>query len=98
MKCLGALDSFVVLLFLLESGMLGICASVAGWVVGFASMVVIAGQTKGWDIVATMNGKDAALSFVFCTLAGMFLTLLATIAPAWRAAKMPAAMALRSEI
>ena len=35
MKCLGALDSFVVTLFLLESGMMGICASVLGWAVGF---------------------------------------------------------------
>lgn len=98
MKCLGALDSFVVLLFLLESGMLGICASVGGWIVGFVSMICIAGFTKGWDVVATMSGTGVLMSFVYCILAGMFLTLCATIAPAIRAAKMPAAMALRSEI
>jgi len=98
MKCLGALDSFVVILFLFESGMLGICASVLGWVIGFASMVLIAGTSKGWDIVATMSAVDVLKTFGWSVAIGMILTLCATIAPAWRASKMPAAMALRSEI
>ena len=33
MKCLGAMDGFIVKLFLLEAGFLGILASVLGWVV-----------------------------------------------------------------
>lgn len=98
MKCLGALDSFVVILFLLESGMLGICASVMGWVVGFVAMVMIAGTTKGWDIVMTMGFIGIGRTFLFSIAIGMFLTICATIAPAMRAASMPAAMALRSEI
>ena len=98
MKCLGALDSFVVILFLLESGMLGICASVMGWVVGFVAMVLIAASSKGWDIVMTMGFVGVAKTFVFSLAIGMFLTICATIAPAMRAASMPAAMALRSEI
>ena len=98
MKCLGALDSFVVVLFLLESGMLGICASVLGWVLGFVTMVLIAGFSKGWDIVATMSIWGVLGTLGFCVVIGMLLTLLATILPARQAAKMPAAMALRSEI
>lgn len=98
MKCLGALDSFVVLLFLLESSMLGICASALGWLLGFASMIIIAGTSKGWDVIATISVWHVLLTLLGCMLAGMTLTLLATIAPAWRAARMPAAMALRSEI
>lgn len=98
MKCLGALDSFVVLLFLLESSMLGVCASALGWILGFATMIVIAGSTKGWDIVATISAWQVFVTLLFCMFAGMFLTLVATVAPAIRAAKMPAAMALRSEI
>jgi ABC-type lipoprotein release transport system permease subunit len=31
MKCLGALDLFVVELFLLESGLMGVIAAAAGW-------------------------------------------------------------------
>src|ERR1043166_551497 len=41
MKCLGALDSFVVKLFLLEAGFLGVVASVMGWVIGYTSIVLV---------------------------------------------------------
>ncbi len=98
MKCLGALDSFVVTLLVMESGMLGICASVLGWILGFGAMVLVAGMSKGWDMVATMNPLLVLGSLGICILAGMTLTLVATIMPAMQAAKMPAAMALRSEI
>ena len=98
MKCLGALDSFVVLLLVLESSMLGICASAMGWVLGFGAMVLIAGMSKGWSMVATLNPMDVMATFGVCLIAGMSLTLIATILPAMQAAKMPAAMALRSEI
>ncbi len=98
MKCLGALDSFVVILFLIESGLLGICASVMGWVVGFGSIVLMAGITRGWDMVTAMSAVGILQTFLISVGAGMLLTILATIAPAKRAAGMPAAMALRSEI
>lgn len=98
MKCLGALDSFVVLLLVLESSMLGIVASALGWVLGFVSMLLIAGTSKGWDVVATMNPLAVLGTFGICIFVGMGLTLVATIVPAMQAAKMPAAMALRSEI
>jgi len=98
MKCLGALDSFVVTLFMLESGMLGICASVLGWLLGFISIILVAGFTKGWDMVGTINPLSVLITFFICVGTGMILTIFATIAPALRAANMPAAMALRSEI
>lgn len=98
MKCLGALDKFVVTLFMLESGMMGIAASVMGWVLGFVLIVIIAGFTKGWAIVAMIGFMDVVKMFFFSVGLGLFLTICATIAPALRAANMPAAMALRTEI
>lgn len=98
MKCLGALDSFVVVLFLLESGMMGIVASVLGWVAGFASITLIAGLSRGWDIVANIEPVQLVQTFGWSLLVGLLLTIVATIAPALRAAGMPAAVALRSEI
>jgi len=98
MKCLGALDWFVVELFMLESGMMGIVASVLGWVVGFLLMVLLAGSTKGWDMVGNMQGVAILTTFVEAIVVGLLLTMIATIAPAKRAADMPPAMALRSEI
>ncbi|MCX8053307.1 MAG: FtsX-like permease family protein [Armatimonadetes bacterium] len=98
MKCLGALDKFVVELFMLESGMMGIVASVLGWLVGFIVIVVLAGATRGWDLVANMEAMDILKTFGQAVAVGLLLTIIATIAPAKRAADMPPAMALRSEI
>jgi predicted lysophospholipase L1 biosynthesis ABC-type transport system permease subunit len=98
MKCLGALDKFVVELFMLESGMMGVVASVLGWVAGFLLMVLIAGSTKGWDMVGNMQGLAILTTFAEAIVVGLLLTMVATIAPAKRAADMPPAMALRSEV
>lgn len=98
MKCLGALDSFVVTLFMLESGMMGIVASVLGWIVGFASIVLIAGFSKGWDVVANIEMTKVFGTLGLAVVVGLVLTIIATIAPAMRAAGMPAAVALRSEV
>ena len=98
MKCLGALDRFVVTLFMLESGMMGVVASIFGWAIGFVLIVLVAGLTKGWDVVGNMGFVDIIKTFVTAVIVGLALTMIATIIPAKRAADMPAAMALRSEI
>ncbi|MCE5199656.1 MAG: FtsX-like permease family protein [Armatimonadota bacterium] len=98
MKCLGALDKFVVLLFMLESGMMGIVASIFGWLIGFVLMVVMAGFSRGWAVLATLSPADVFKMFFEAVGIGLFITIVATIAPALRAANMPAAIALRAEI
>lgn len=98
MKCLGALDRFVVTLLVMESGMMGIVASVMGWLVGFVLMVVMAGYSKGWEVVGNMDGLGIVITLLASIGVGFALTMAATIAPALRAANMPAAMALRTEI
>jgi putative ABC transport system permease protein len=106
MKCLGALDAFVVRLFLLESLMLGLLGSVTGGAVGFGSMALIymarfgvapfkhlgpAMQIGGWPMQLWEGGLVAVLL-------GGLLSVFAALYPAWRAAKMPPAAALRTEI
>ena len=98
MKCLGALDKFVVELFMLESGMMGIVASVLGWLVGFVLMLLLAGVTRGWDLVGNIEGLAVLRMLGESVGVGLFLTIFAVIWPAKRAADMPPAMALRSEI
>lgn len=98
MKCLGALDKFVVTLFMLESGMMGVAASILGWAAGFLVMILIAGATKGWDMVGLIGISDVGRTLGLSVVVGLALTIVATIAPAVRAAGMPPAMALRSEI
>lgn len=98
MKCLGALDRFVVELFLLESGLLGLIASFVGSIVGFGSIALLALASHGWVVVGAIRFLDILRVMGTAMLIGMVLTIVATIPPAIKAAKMPPAMALRTEI
>jgi len=98
MKCLGALDIFVVELFLLESGILGIVASFAGWFAGFMSIWLLALAGHGWAVAGGIRVVQILATLGIGVGVGMLLTVIATIPPAIRAAKMPPAMALRTEI
>ena len=98
MKCLGALDKFVVELFLLEAGLLGIAASFAGWAVGFGLMVLMAVASQGVGLLLQLSLADTLRMLGISLGAGCLLTTIATIAPAIRAAQMPPAAALRVEI
>ena len=98
MKCLGALDRFVVELFLLESGLLGLIASFVGSVVGFTSIALLALASHGWAVVGKIGFMQVLGILGTAMLIGMFLTIIATIPPAIKAARMPPAMALRTDI
>jgi ABC-type antimicrobial peptide transport system permease subunit len=98
MKCLGALDKFVVELFLLESGVLGVIASFCGWVAGFAVITILALASHGWAVVGKVQILQILGTLGTAMLIGATLTVIATIPPAIRAAKMPPAMALRTEV
>src|ERR1051325_5130704 len=41
MKCLGAMDGFIVKLFLLQAGFLGMVASILGWLIGYGAIVLV---------------------------------------------------------
>jgi ABC-type antimicrobial peptide transport system permease subunit len=98
MKCLGALDSFVVELFLLESGMLGVISSFIGWFAGWGVIMLLAMGSHGVAILGKVGFLPILGTLGIAMLVGVSLTMIATIAPAVRAAKMPPAMALRAEI
>lgn len=98
MKCLGALDAFVRRLFLLEAGFLGIIASFAGWLVGYVVMFLLYWARHGISVPLGVPLKTTGTYLVVSVVTGTVLTLLATVFPAQRAAKLPPAAALRSEI
>jgi predicted lysophospholipase L1 biosynthesis ABC-type transport system permease subunit len=107
MKCLGALDSFIVRLFILEAALLGILGSLVGAVVGTGAMTVVYWARLGmgkalssWAQTSLVLGSWAMplwLGAILGVLVGGLLSILAALYPAWRAAKMPPAAALRSE-
>ena len=98
MKCLGALDKFVVEMFVLEGMLMGVLASFLGALLGAGIMMLTAGFGLGWHSLAAFGFIGFLRIIVLCTVIGTVLTFLATIAPAVRAAKMPPAAALRVEI
>lgn len=98
MKCLGALDEFIVRLFVIESVFLGFLGSLTGAIVG-GLVSLLAGAIKhGWAITLKMSWVDMGMYLLYSILIGVGLSLLAAIPPAVRAAKLPPAAALRVEI
>ena len=95
MKCLGALNGLIVRLFIIEAVFMGIIASFAGWLLGFAGVLLVhAIQGTGGHVTANL----ALVSFGLCIAVGALITLLAALLPAVRAAQMPPAAALRTEV
>ncbi|MFN4032388.1 MAG: ABC transporter permease [Fimbriimonadales bacterium] len=98
MKCLGALDSFVVKLFFLESGMLGIVASAIGFLLGWGLVFLINLFRMGSGVFSAATLAELLSLLGQAMAVGVVVTVVATILPAIRAAKMPPAAALRVEV
>jgi predicted lysophospholipase L1 biosynthesis ABC-type transport system permease subunit len=98
MKCLGALDSFVVRLFLIEAAVIGFLGSFVGLLVGFIFVLAYYTITAGLSVVAKVDWPLLLLYMLGALLIGAVLSLAAAIPPAIRASHMPPAAALRSEI
>ncbi len=99
MKCLGALNSLIVRLFLIEAIFMGFVASFAGWVLGFLGIFLVRWASLGWNPGITHLTFGITFgSLIGCVIIGGFLTLIAALLPAQRAAQMPPAAALRTEV
>lgn len=98
MKCLGALNKFVVEMFLFESVLLGGLASAAGALVGLLGTLILAIIGKGFGVVTQIAILDVLKMLSIGIAAGCLVTVIATIAPAIRAAQMPPAAALRTDV
>jgi len=97
MKCLGALDMFIVRLFLIETAILGMLGSVVGTILGLVVMLIVY-TIKDHSVAAKMNWGDMLVYVAVALAVGTFLSVIAAIPPAIRAAKMPPAAALATEI
>jgi len=97
MKCLGALDRFVLRLFILEAGMQGLAGSVAGALVG-AVFALVAGWVRfGGVALRQVTLMEVAASMAFATAIGIGLSLLGVLYPALVAARMQPVEAMRVE-
>ncbi|WP_029894626.1 ABC transporter permease [Desulfohalovibrio reitneri] len=97
MKCLGALDSFVLRLFLLEAGMQGVAGALIGAVLGGLIGLLVGLLRFGWSAMVHMPGLDFVLSLLASVGIGLGLSLIGVFYPALVAARMRPVEAMRAE-
>ena len=98
MKCLGALDSLVVKLFLLESLFQGIVGTMLGILIGILLTLVEGSMAYGgamWSMIPWAGILNLTL---ISLLSGVLLTVAGALYPGWRAAKMKPIDAMRSQV
>jgi predicted lysophospholipase L1 biosynthesis ABC-type transport system permease subunit len=97
MKCLGALDSFILKLFLFESVFQGVVGTVVGVVLGLALSLIsmtISYGSFAWQAVPV---GQLMLRVAACLAIGVTLTVAGALYPAWQAARMQPIEAMRVE-
>ncbi len=95
MKCLGALDSFVLRLFLIEAGLQGLAGSFLGAILG-AVAAILAGLFRfGAAAVIHLPWGALVLSMGAAVAVGFVLSLLGVVYPAVVAARMRPVEAMR---
>ena len=97
MKCLGALDSFILRLFLLEAGMQGLVGSAIGALSGGLFSLLTAVVRFGTVVFTSLSWMEVVGSLMFATGVGCLLSLLGVLYPAIVAARMLPIEAMRVE-
>jgi putative ABC transport system permease protein len=97
MKCLGALDRFILRLFILEAVMQGLAGAGIGALTG--AVFALAGSALQYGTVAftTPAALDIALSIAIATGVGCLLSVVGVLYPAFVAARMQPVEAMRVE-
>jgi len=97
MKCLGALDSVVMRLFLIEAGLQGMVGSAAGAVLGIVVALLGALITLGTPVFSFLPIGALMLTALKAIGIGCLLSLVGVIYPAITAARMEPVEAMRVE-
>ena len=97
MKCLGALDRFILRLFILEAGMQGLAGAGAGALCG-AVFALISGVFRfGFAALTSISWISVIVSVFIALGVGCLLSLLGVLYPALIAARMQPVEAMRVE-
>ncbi|MFV0439178.1 MAG: ABC transporter permease [Desulfopila sp.] len=95
LKCLGALDRFIVRLFVLEAAMQGVAGSLAGIVLGMLAATLTSALRFGLLIFTDYPLSEAMVSALLAMATGTGLSLIGVLYPALLAARMQPVEAMR---
>lgn len=98
MKCLGALDNFVVKMFMVESAFQGMVGSLIGCVIGLPLATLVMYVRYGKEVLTTFPTATVFTYGLIGLVIGLLLSVISAIYPAYVAAKMVPADALRSQM
>jgi len=97
LKCLGALDRFIVRIFMLEATMQGLAGSLGGALLGGVAALLTALLRFGFSILPHVPWLAITVTMSFTLCIGTFLSLLGVLYPAILAARMRPVEAMRVE-
>lgn len=97
MKCLGALDRFILRLFILEAGMQGLAGAGTGALIGAVFSLANEWLRFGTAAIAAVSWSSVVISIGIATGVGCLLSLLGVFYPALVAARMQPVEAMRVE-
>jgi len=98
MKCMGALDGFIIKLFILESSFMGTAGTIIGVIVGFLLTMILSLTSYGTILFDYLPWLSLIQSALIAIVIGSVLSLLGGILPSYRAAKMEPVDAMAQEV
>lgn len=97
LKCLGALDGSILLIFVMEACLLGLAGSIIGVGLGIVIGLGRMGLNFGELAFSSLPWLDLMTAFLVVTLAGIILAGIASIYPSLKAARLAPMEAMRIE-
>lgn len=98
MKCLGALNRFILRLFMLEALIQGFAGSFAGALIGAVAAVISSTFLFGPIVFSSLPFAQMGTTMAIATTTGCFLSLVGVSYPAIKAATMEPVEAMRVEV
>ena len=97
LKCLGATDSFILIQIVLEALIQGVIGAIAGLILGFIVALIATTFKVGIWVFQTFNWPSIGYAALYSLLAGILLSVISSLFPSTKAARMAPMEAMRVE-